>query len=975
MKKILLFGLLLVCCFASFAQPGVLDQMFGNNGKVILPLDTIPTHTPLPMALQPDGKIVTGTQYGISSIMISRFNADGSPDLSFGNAGKVINPYWMWYNYTVNSIAVQPDGKIVAAGSDNSGSITMVRLNANGTKDSTFDGDGQLSTPYLIFPISAVYKVLVRPGGKIVTVGTVNKNSDTYYQLMQFMPNGRMDSSFAVNGIFEYKCGYLAAARDAIVLPSGKILIGGTINPNSSYGSITLMQLLPNGILDSAYGTNGLAFSNNYLFGGVGSTVIAMQSDGKAVAAGEYYHVGGGSYTKVEVARFTINGKPDSTFGYLGISSATFRHDSDYVSGIHVQADGKILVTGTTDLNAFSSLRMLPNGSLDSTYGKRGMVNVFMSDSASLSRSSCLQPDGKLLLLGYGQPAGSTNGYVKMSLARFEVTPYVRYNTFKGAVYLDKNANGTKDTSEPYFDYATIVCNKSLHPVFTQTSNGQFKTDDLDSGIYVCEAVPFKPYYAISPATHTVSNTGYFATDSAMFGLQPIAGKHDLSVHIVWYWIVRPGFPTHYTVQYKNEGTDTVVNGSVYFVKDSNLTYMSSTPAANSISGDTLTWTFSNLYPMQTGSFTVYFDAQAPPVLNIGDYVRNKASISALNDLNPTDNNSSLFQRVRGAYDPNDKTEVHGGEIALSKATAGEYLTYTIRFQNTGNDTALNVYIRDTMDSKLNWNTMQIIAASHNYQMTMNDDRCLFIFPNINLVDSIHNEPLSHGYLTYVVKAKPNVQVGNVIKNTAAIYFDYNLPVITNTETTTVVADAQPLKLLAFTAKKDGKTNLLNWTSANEVNVDRFEVERSGNPNSAVGTSTRDFGMIGKVKAGLSNYSFTDNNPLKATNYYRLKMIDKDGQFTYSPVRMLNNSGTFAVSIYPNPAKDNLQIQIDSDKKTAMKLQVLSMDGKVILSSNTTATAGSVLRSINIGSLPKGSYFLKATIADKDEQVVKFEKL
>ena len=119
----------------------------------------------------------------------------------------------------------------------------------------------------------------------------------------------------------------------------------------------------------------------------------------------------------------------------------------------------------------------------------------------------------------------------------------------------------------------------------------------------------------------------------------------------------------------------------------------------------------------------------------------------------------------------------------------------------------------------------------------------------------------------------------------------------------------------------------------------------------------------------------SDNNPLKATNYYRLKMVDKDAQFTYSTVRMLNNSGSFYVSIYPNPAKDNLQVQIDSDKKTALQIQVLSADGKVLMSSQTNASEGSILRSINISALPKGSYFLKVTIAERDEQMVRFEKL
>ena len=188
--------------------------------------------------------------------------------------------------------------------------------------------------------------------------------------------------------------------------------------------------------------------------------------------------------------------------------------------------------------------------------------------------------------------------------------------------------------------------------------------------------------------------------------------------------------------------------------------------------------------------------------------------------------------------------------------------------------------------------------------------------------------------------------------------------------------NALPLHLLTFTAHKQGNTNLLQWQTAQEINVDHFIVERSSNPNTTVGgTSGREFSTIGKVKAGSTNYSFTDNNPLKATNYYRLKMVDKDGQYTYSPIRSINNSGTFSVSIYPNPAKDNLQIQIESDKPTTLQLQIISQEGKVLLSHNTTATAGSILRSINISALAKGSYFLRATSTENQENNVKFEKL
>ncbi len=986
MKKCLLAAVLVfvVFCFSPSAngQTGVLDVTFGVGGKVIVPPDSSNPQTQFAIALQPDGKIITAITYAYNKVLFSRFNGDGSPDLFFGTSGKVVIPYWGYATYSVASLAVQPDGKIVAAGSDYSGSVIMIRLMPNGVLDSSFDGDGQLTTPYLIYPRSYVYKVLVKPGGKIVTVGIITRNSDTYYQLMQFMPDGKMDSSFAINGIFEYQCGYMASAKDAILLPSGKILLGGTVNPNFLYGSLTLMQLLPNGVLDSTYGTNGVAFSDSYLWGQVWSTVIAMQSDGKIVAAGHYLHVVGSSYEKVEVARFKVSGKPDSSFGYLGISSATFRHDSDYVSGIHVQPDGKILVTGSTDGKTFSILRLLPNGVVDSSYGRRGTVNIIMSNVQAYCRASVLQPDGKLVLSGYDSPTASAADNVKQILARFDVNPYVRYNTFKGAVYLDRNSNGTKDAAEPYFDYATIICNKNPYSTYIQTANGQFNSEELDTGSYVCAPTLFKPYYNGVPASHTVTNSTYFNTDSVLFALQPLIGKHDLSIH-VGCARVKPGFSFLVPVIFKNEGTDTAT-ATVEFIKHPGLTYVSSFPTATSVNNDTIRWTITNLYPLETKTIILNMQGKMPPALNVGDVIESTVSISAQNDLYPSDNSTLLVQLVRNSLDPNDKTENHGGKITTTQVTAGDYLQYTVRFQNTGNDTAFNVYIHDTLDNKLDWSTMQILTASHNYQMTMTDgNKCLFTFRNINLVDSNTNEPGSHGYIVYRIKPKATVQVGDIITNTAAIYFDYNLPIYTNTEMTTVVAESFPLKLLTFTAARRSSSSaiggsgevFLQWTTANEINLDHFIVERSLNG--------RDFTAIGTVKAiNTGNYSYTDNNPTTTPNskpqtiFYRLKMLDKDGQFTYSPIRQINpQPSTLNLVVYPNPAKDNLQVEINSDKKASLQLQVLSMDGKVIMSNSLNAVEGSILRSINISGLQKGNYLLKVRSADKEESMVRFEKL
>ena len=552
-------------------------------------------------------------------------------------------------------------------------------------------------------------------------------------------------------------------------------------------------------------------------------------------------------------------------------------------------------------------------------------------------------------------------------------------NTLTVSAYLDQNANSIQDNNEPYFNNGNIATIKNVaSEIISNSSNGINKVY-IDTGSYITTVNSYSPYYTINPLSHTTSFQSYSNIDSVSFALKPMIGKNDLSINLFNAGIVRPGFPATYHIFYRNTGTDTITNGTVSLIKDGNLNYSFSSPIPVSINGDTLKWNFSNLYPQDTANIIINFTVSPPPIVSIGDTIKATAIIASNNtDLTPIDNTSTLKQLVRGSYDPNDKTENHGGKLTSQQVANGEYLHYTIRFQNTGTDTAFNINIQDTLDSKLDWNTIQMLTASHSYQMTMNDgNKCTFSFKNINLVDSITNEPASHGYIVYKIKPKQTVALGDTIKNRAAIYFDFNPAVITNTETTLILNEVLPLRLLSFSARKENKTNLLSWTTINEMKVDHFEIERSNNG--------REFSKIGITKANSTNqintYQYSDavapNSPLWGAGglYYRLKMIDKDGQFSYSPIRSLTiNNSSLIITLFPNPAKDNLQIQIESDKKTAIQLVMLSADGKVLLSKSIIANEGSSLQSINISTLPKGSYLLKVK-SDKDEQVMKFEKL
>jgi hypothetical protein len=175
-------------------------------------------------------------------------------------------------------------------------------------------------------------------------------------------------------------------------------------------------------------------------------------------------------------------------------------------------------------------------------------------------------------------------------------------------------------------------------------------------------------------------------------------------------------------------------------------------------------------------------DTSAQP----GDTVCITVTVTPISgDEVPTNNILTQCFVIRGSFDPNDKQVYPISDIDIN---GEKWLTYTVRFQNTGNDTAIHIYIADTLDSDLDVSTFQLLAYSHLPQVQIRENEVQFNFPNINLPDSFVNEPLSHGYVQYKVKIKDGKPLGTTIHNTAYIYFDFNAPVITNTTTNTITS-------------------------------------------------------------------------------------------------------------------------------------------------------------------------------------------
>jgi uncharacterized repeat protein (TIGR01451 family) len=218
----------------------------------------------------------------------------------------------------------------------------------------------------------------------------------------------------------------------------------------------------------------------------------------------------------------------------------------------------------------------------------------------------------------------------------------------------------------------------------------------------------------------------------------------------------------------------------VTLIHSANLPFATGTSTPGfTISGDTVSWTYSNLMPGQNQTYQGDFNNG--PAGDTVTFTYIDSVFDASWNFKRVYSNSFTYV-IACSFDPNDKAVDPPGVYSEHFTLMNEELQYTIRFQNTGNDTAFNVRILDTLDANLNLSTLQIIASSHPVSLQATPGGALqFIFSNILLPDSIVDEPGSHGYVVYKIQHNPGLTEGTVIYNTAHIIFDMNPAVVTNT--------------------------------------------------------------------------------------------------------------------------------------------------------------------------------------------------
>ncbi|HLP50381.1 MAG TPA: T9SS type A sorting domain-containing protein [Chitinophagales bacterium] len=347
------------------------------------------------------------------------------------------------------------------------------------------------------------------------------------------------------------------------------------------------------------------------------------------------------------------------------------------------------------------------------------------------------------------------------------------HQTFSGNVFIDYNQNQLRDSAD--LPLAGINIGQTPQNLIANTDvNGDYSMIFLDNNITYALQAPALQYYAVSSGTNIQLNP---ASDSGCcynIAYTPLLSVQDLEINAT-AGFARPGFEVPHWFTFKNKGT-IAVSDTVEYVFDSSYVFISAQPAPDMVNGNVLKWGFVNLQPFETRSISMDLQLSVSAVL--GDTLTNTATIyPASGDTTPVNNVSVCSQVVVGSFDPNEKTVTPAGGTS-----AGDYLTYTIFFQNTGTDTAFNIFVRDTLDAGIDFASFEILGCSHAMEYIFKGSGVIeFRFPNILLPDSHRNEALSHGFVKYRVKTKNNLPMGSEVKNTGFIYFDFNTPIQTNT--------------------------------------------------------------------------------------------------------------------------------------------------------------------------------------------------
>jgi len=506
-KKLRILTLLSVMITLMYGQktlgqtPGSLDESFGVGGKVVAPIGAGSkliggnnNFRSSALVRQSDGKLVVA---GADShhFALMRYHSDGSLDSSFGMNGKVVVK--VGSNSYGADLIQQSDGKLVAVGAANDQNVfALVRVNSDGTVDSTFGTNGSVTVSVNSAEYHDVqheaFAIVQKADGKLVVAGFAEGTG-----IVCFNSDGSLDETFGVGGKVFSNDG---SAYDMVLQSDGKIVVVGF---SLSGGTCFLVsRYTANGVIDNTFGTNGsiylsfLDLVEGASYGNSTPYAVTQQSDGKLVVVGADYNdrYGGGSLqSDFVLARLNIDGTLDSSFNGDG----RVLTDNDYIEALKdvvQQPDGKLVVGGyaSNGLNEFwELLRYNTDGTLDSSFGSNGAAIIDLGSTDEKLSSLILLPNGKVIAGGYAASESSEN-LVMVRVHGESITP---------------SAPSLSDVASSDVDEASATLSGTVNP------NGYYTTYRFEWG------TASGNYTSFSTETSAGSGTADMSVQAALSGL------------------------------------------------------------------------------------------------------------------------------------------------------------------------------------------------------------------------------------------------------------------------------------------------------------------------------------------------------------------------------------------------------------------------------------------------------------------------
>lgn len=900
---------------------GTLDNTFDGDGMYVADAATeVPEINPVFLNLQTGGKILATTSTYLQGLHIIRLNANGSKDNSFVNNETLLSYDSTFY---CNSTVLQSDGKLIIGGSwlgTTHQDFTMYRFNLNGSLDITFGNSGKVSTDFRGYSDNLT-SLTIQADNKIVAFGSASNGSNYAFAVSRYNTNGTIDNSFDVDGKkMTYVGSYNLTGKSVTIQSDGKILAAGYNNP-PSLNSMTLIRYNIDGMLDNTFDGNG-TLAENFKKGNTAYNAVAVQNDGKVVAAG---YTMSGSISDFLISRYNVDGTLDKSFALKGYQTVSFSTGDEKAYDVAIQPDGKIIVSGQSVISGNGNMaitRLNADGSLDISFDGDGK-KIVDAGASEIASHLAIQSDGKIIF-------GGNSLLIRC--------------TANGALDATFNGTGKLGTAIPVADMALQSTGKiivassrdSTYLLARYNTNGSldntFSGDGLQSRVYSRPELDPQGYESYSVTVNSLAiqkdDKIIVAGEIGRYGRYDYVSRIGL-MRFTSNGAIDPGFSadgkqdiafpqgfSNKPLVKSSDDNKIIVESSIYFV----FVYNPTAPTTNIFLGSSFTRLNTDGSTDNSFGTAGYSNLVLEPLHDIA--ISNSNLFAAGQTIDPAPNGIVYKYKASSGNTPPVVTIISPANNAVFLSPA----TFNIKATASDADGS----IRSVKFYKDDIYILTDFSAPYTYG-----------FSN-----------LSSGTYHFKVKATDNL---------GAETFSSTITVIVNTAP--VVNITSPANNAVYSASANVTINATASDGDGTIQSVKFYKDD-------VYLNT-DF---------TAPYTYTLTNLLAGTYVLKVKATDNVGTETFSTARtitvknsvalanVVTNTASvgqgYSVSLSPNPAKDILQVSISGVlKNTAVLLSIFSSDGVVKKQINMNGKSQSL--NINISDLLGGTYTLQIKSGDK----------